>query len=152
MPSQHRKMSQPIQRFSEPLRIEPFIRSFPMPLEEWYVILESRPNILIRADKSRLEQTMFALMPHLRQEVIQWRAGMKLELPKAFEGTLVVEGLEKLSPAEWQALDDWLTNSTSRVQVISSTAEDPMHLMTTCGFPVSLYYRLNTVVLDLMRP
>lgn len=132
--------------------VKPFIRSFPMPLEEWYVILESRPNILIRANKSRLEQTMFALMPHLRPEVMQWRAGQALQLPDAFEGTLVIEALEKLSPADCQALDEWLTNRTSRVQVVSSTNEDPMHLITTCGFPVALYYRLNTVVLDLTLP
>src|SRR5262245_56647551 len=145
-------MSRPMRQLEGQSRFEPFVRSLPMPLEERYVILESHPNVLIRADKSRLEQTMFALTPHLRPEVIHWRAGLTLQLPEAFEGTLVIEGLEKLSPAECQALYDWLTNRKSRVQIVSSTDEDPLHLITTCGFPVALYYRLNTVVLDLTLP
>ena len=68
--------------------------------------------------------------------------------PSRAVGTLLLRNLHALTPAEqgqlFEALNDWLSGA----QVISTSATGLMPLVRDGRFLESLYYRLNTILID----
>jgi DNA-binding NtrC family response regulator len=90
-----------------------------------------------------------ALEPHLATPVSQCSAETGLSLPQRPAGTVVVEELAALDLDQQRRLLRWLNEADERVQIVSMTSQ-PLYAFVEQGtFLAELYYRLNTVRIDL---
>ena len=121
-----------------------------IPIAEWHIIIQSRPNVLIRGEKFHVEQTLLAILAHLQGSVFHWHSGTDETLPPddARTGTLVIAGLDELTGDEVSALEGWLLTAGASFQVISTSRSDLGAAVELGRFPASLYYRLNTILLE----
>jgi len=107
-----------------------------------------RVNVLAVGPDDRTDELLEALRPSLKHPVAEVQGGEPLALPSRAVGTLLLSNLHALTPAEqrqlFEALNDWL----SEAQVISTSATGLMPLVRGGGFLESLYYRLNTICID----
>ena len=90
------------------------------------------------------------LMPELATPVVAWRPGERLMLPQpAQTGTLLLHNVGSLSLLDQRYLVEWLERAAGRTQVVSTTPTALLPLVQAGTFLARLYYRLNTVCVDL---
>jgi len=90
------------------------------------------------------------LMPELALPVVAWRPGERLMLPQAEKtGTLLLHDVGTLSLTDQRYLVEWLERAAGRTQVVSLTPAPLLPLVQAGTFLARLYYRLNTVCVDL---
>jgi transcriptional regulator of acetoin/glycerol metabolism len=89
------------------------------------------------------------LVADLVQPIVTWRPGEQLVLPSASQtGTLILRDVGALSLPDQRRLLEWLERAAGQTQVVSTTATPLMPLVQAGGFLARLYYRLNTVCVD----
>ena len=108
-----------------------------------------RANLLVTGPDEALARFVDAVLPNVRQPVVRW-AGHG-PLPPSVEecGTVIVENVGTLAPDDQRRLFDWLTVTHGKTQIVSTTADGLLSLVKTGIFLEELYYRLNTVYIDL---
>jgi len=85
--------------------------------------------------------------------VAMWHPGSAMHLPEsAAVRTLVIRGVGAMTGAEQVRLLDWLDRAVGRTQVVSTSRVPLLPLVEDGRFINTLYYRLNTVCVDLDRP
>jgi len=90
------------------------------------------------------------LMAELATPVVAWRPGERLMLPQpAQTGTLLLHNVGALSLLDQRYLVEWLERAAGRTQVVSTTPTALLPLVQAGTFLARLYYRLNTVCVDL---
>jgi sigma-54-interacting transcriptional regulator len=115
---------------------------------EWRMLRAVRPNILVIGAPDAIESTVSALVAQLPGPVAYLRSNAP---PPAIDEAemLVVPDVAALSPDlqhEWLA---WLDNVDVRRPQIVATSGVPIYpLVTADQFSGVLYYRLNTILLD----
>jgi hypothetical protein len=115
---------------------------------EWRMLRAVRPNILVIGAPDAIESTVSALVAQLPGPVSYLRSNAP---PPAIDEAemLVVPDVAALSPDlqhEWLA---WLDNVDVRRPQIVATSGVPIYpLVTADQFSGVLYYRLNTILLD----
>jgi hypothetical protein len=111
----------------------------------------SRANVLIVGPEAQVNNALSLAVPDLtRDAVFQIRAG-RLQLPAAStrSPTVVVRDLDTLTPVDQRRLLEWLDAGSTRTRVISTAAAPLLPLVEARCFNDTLYYRLNTVYIDL---
>jgi DNA-binding NtrC family response regulator len=90
------------------------------------------------------------VLGHVRRPIATWSPGEPFVLP-AIEhpGTLVLHDVNALSIHEQGRLLDWSNDGRRKPQVISTTPTPLLPLVLAATFMDTLYYRLNTVLIDL---
>ena len=85
-----------------------------------------------------------------RDTAVQCQAG-RLQLPQVspHPAMVVVRDVDALTPAEQRKLLDWLEAAGTRTQVVSTAAVPLLPLVQAHAFNDTLYYRLNTIYIDL---
>jgi Sigma-54 interaction domain len=119
-----------------------------LPAAELCVLREHRSNVMLVGSVASTESVLLALQPAFAAPVTSWQPGSRLALPSA-GGTLVLRNVPDLTPTEQSALFDWLDRDRRRTQVISTSTRPLMPLLEQGVFSDALYYRLNTVYLEL---
>jgi hypothetical protein len=90
------------------------------------------------------------LTADLATPVVAWRPGERLMLPQAAQtGTLLLHNVGALSLHDQRYLIEWLERAAGRTQVVSTTPVPLLPLVQGGTFLARLYYRLNTVCVDL---
>ena len=90
------------------------------------------------------------LMSELAAPVVVWRPGERLMLPQAAQtGTLLLHDVGALSLHDQRYLIEWLERAAGQTQVVSTTPQPLLPLVQSGAFLARLYYRLNTVCVDL---
>jgi hypothetical protein len=90
------------------------------------------------------------LTADLATPVVAWRPGERLMLPQAAQtGTLLLHNVGALSLHDQRYLIEWLERAAGRTQVVSTTPVPLLPLVQAGTFLARLYYRLNTVCVDL---
>lgn len=90
------------------------------------------------------------LMPELAAPIVAWRPGERLMLPQAAQtGTLLLHDVGALSLHDQRYLVEWLERAAGQTQVVSTTPQPLLPLVQSGTFLARLYYRLNTVCVDL---
>jgi hypothetical protein len=108
-----------------------------------------RVNLLLIAPDGVVRFVLESLLLDLREPIAQWRAGETLVLPPVDEtGTLVLHETGSLRPDEQLRLLDWLERADGRTQVISTSSTPLLPRVEAGGFIDTLYYRLNTICVD----
>ena len=111
-----------------------------------------QPNLLMCGPVAAVDTALAILRPSLQQPVYIWVHDAHLSLPQQLTGTLILEDATTLDDEEQSSLLDWLNEPERHVQVISTTGKSLFPLMQHGAFLDSLYYRLNTLQLDLGCP
>jgi hypothetical protein len=90
------------------------------------------------------------LLAELATPVVAWRPGERLMLPQPSQtGTLLLHNVGSLSLLDQRYLVEWLERAAGRTQVVSTTPVALLPLVQAGTFLARLYYRLNTVCVDL---
>jgi sigma-54-interacting transcriptional regulator len=109
-----------------------------------------RTNVLVvgNPDATRIVVDMLRL--DLRGPIARWRAGQPLDLPSpAHAATLVLENVSRLTSEEQFRVLRWLDDVRGRIRVVSTTNEPLWPRVQVGVFNEVLYYRLNTVFVDM---
>ena len=111
-----------------------------------------RVNLLLIAPDGVVRYVLESLLLDLREPITRWSSGQVLNLPSPDRsGTLVLRDIHALTPADQLLLLDWLEQAEGRTQVVSTSAT-PLLPRVHCGeFIDTLYYRLNTICVDVTR-
>src|SRR5262249_37392202 len=107
-------------------------------------------NMLVRGEKSATTATVVALSADLSMPLVTWIAGSDLALPAVHHGTVVLQDVDSLDLSRQRELLAWLDDRGGRVRVISTARRDLFELVTAGEFLDPLYYRLNTIVVDVV--
>ena len=116
-----------------------------VPLQDWLLVLQRRPNILLEGPEYAIEQTLVALIRELPIPVYVWNDVPARPAPNE-ETTIIAREVTRLSESERDAIATWLEkNNASGVQMISTSSVPLFPLVQQNLFPAELYYRLNVV-------
>ncbi len=93
---------------------------------------------------------VLAAQLQLASPVVSWQPGEPFNLPStAGTRTVVIREVGKLTETEQVRLRDWLDGAVGRTQVVCTSGTSLLPQLEDGGFINSLYYRLNTVCVDL---
>jgi hypothetical protein len=107
-------------------------------------------NLLLIGAEEVTQNFLEILMMDLREPISHWWAGEALVLPPAGRtATLILHEVGTLPMEEQRRLLRWLEQAVGRVQVISTTSTSLLARVQSGTFVDTLYYRLNTVCLDI---
>ena len=116
---------------------------------EWRMLTASRPNILVIGTADAVESTVSALVARLSASVSYLRPNAP---PPSIDEAemLVVPDVAALSPDRQHEWVEWLNILDVRRPQIVATSGVPLYpLVQADRFSGILYYRLNTILLDM---
>jgi hypothetical protein len=111
-----------------------------------------RVNLLLIAPDAVVRYVLESLLLNLREPVAKRPSGEPLILPDIdHTGTIILHDVGNLLPHDQLNLLEWLEQADGRAQVVSTSAT-PLLPRVKCGvFIDTLYYRLNTVCVDVTQ-
>ena len=142
-------MENPTTDFANATRVTGSIETFSQLPEDCRLARAAGVNLLIVVPEGT---NGFAelLMADLATPVVAWRPGERLMLPQAAQtGTLLLHNVGALSLHDQRYLVEWLERAAGRTQVVSTTPVPLLPLVQAGTFLARLYYRLNTVCVDM---
>ena len=128
--------------------------------EEWRLAREAhkdlqvagmpRTNLLFVGSPGAVRIVMEMLWVELREPILTWRPGQTLDLPTPGRAsTLVLHDVNNPTADEQRRMQDWLDQTAGRIRVVSTTRTSLWPLLKSGVFHDALYYRLNTVCVDI---
>ena len=108
-----------------------------------------RVNLLLIGIDGGVWSVLRTLLPDLHEPIATWSAGHRLVLPPVSRtGTLILHEVGALSLDDQRRLLEWSERAAGLVQIISTTSTPLLPLVHAGTFVEILYYRLNTVSVD----
>ena len=109
----------------------------------------TRVNLLFIHGEGVLQDLLEWTMLDLRKPVATWCPGERLVLPPvAWARTMILQDVGALTDGDQHRLLDWLDRAPGRTQVVSTTPAPLFPRVQGGAFIDRLYYRLNTVCMD----
>jgi len=103
-------------------------------------------NLLLVGSAGTIRILMEMLRPKLREPILTWRPGSRLDLPRpGHMGTLVLHDVSELTRSDQDRLLAWLDPSAGQTRVVSTSAAPLWRRVKAGDFNEMLYYRLNAV-------
>lgn len=142
-------MENPTTDFANATRVAGSIETFSQLPEDCRLARAAGVNLLIVIPEGT-SGFVELLMAELARPVVAWRPGERLMLPQAAQtGTLLLHNVGALPLLDQRYLVEWLERAAGQTQVVSTTPVALMPLVQAGQFLARLYYRLNTVCVDL---
>jgi len=117
------------------------------PPSDWRETLRIGANVLVTGPNDALAAFLQAARSELREPI---RTGEGVLPPLDGVRTLVLTALETISGADQQRLQRWLDERRNEdVQVLSLASVPLYSLVAANTFDAELYYRLNTILLEI---
>ncbi len=137
---------------------QPLIGGPPL-LKDWHVAREAqvslllmgnpRVNLLLIGIDAGVWNVLETLLLNIDPPVTTWCPGDTLALPPpGLTGTLILHDVGTMTPEEQRHLLDWLDRAAGRTQVVCTTPTPLMPRVKSGAFMDKLYYRLNTICVD----
>src|SRR6266550_5851626 len=115
---------------------------------EWLILRSHRPNVLVTGSNDLIDAVLGALRPQLQCPIYEWSSDRNLPAGSEWT-TLLIRDVGALSLPQQCSLMAWLEEQESRrVQVVSTSTVELLHLVHDGAFFDGLYYRLNVVRMD----
>jgi len=109
-----------------------------------------RVNVLLIGINGGVWSHLETLLPDLDEPVTTWSPGQKLMLPPPGRtGTMILHEVGALPHADQIRVLGWLELTAGRTQVVSTSSSPLLPRVDSRAFDDTLYYRLNTVCVDL---
>jgi hypothetical protein len=141
-------MENPATDFPNPARVPASFETFSQ-LPDWRLARAAGVNLLVVVPEGTNGFTEL-LMEELPRPVVAWLPGERLMLPQAGQtGTLLLHNIGAMSLPDQRDLIEWLEGAAGQTQVVSLTPVPLLPLVETGTLLHRLYYRLNTVCVDL---
>ena len=105
-----------------------------------------RPNVLLVGAPADVEGALSALV--LSAPVRNWTPDALLPTPDR-SGVVIIRDVDRLTVPLQHAWLSWLTDGHDRSQIIATSRAPVFPLVEAGVFRSELYYRLNTLLLDL---
>ncbi len=108
-----------------------------------------RVNLLLVGVGGMTRNVVGMLLRDRDEPIASWSPGERLLLPPvARGGTVVLHEVGAMLPDDQLHLLNWLEHAVARTQVISTTSGPLLPLVQAGAFIETLFYRLNTICLD----
>lgn len=108
-----------------------------------------RTNLLLAGNAGAIRIVLEMLWLELREPILKWRPGQRLDLPSPGRAaTLILHDIDGLTSDEQHRVLRWLDETSGQIRVVSTTAVSLWPQVQTGAFSEVLYYRLNTVYVD----
>lgn len=118
--------------------------------EELALIGIPRVNVLLAGRDTVVSNLLSTLLGNAQKPVSTWLPGEALVLPQIERGgAIVLHDVGSLPLQDQIQLLEWLGRAMGRLQVISTTPVPLLARVRAGAFIDTLYYRLNTVYMDL---
>jgi hypothetical protein len=109
-----------------------------------------RTNLLLMGTADGIGIVLEMLRLEHREPILRWHPGQPLELPSPGRAaTLVLHDVSELTSDDQHRVLRWLDQAARQIRVVSTTAVPLWPRVETGAFNDMLYYRLNTVCVDL---
>jgi hypothetical protein len=109
-----------------------------------------RTNLLLAGSAGPLRIVLEMLWLELREPILKWRPGQRLDLPSPGRAaTLILHDVDELTFDDQHRVLRWLDETAGQVRVVSTTATSLWPGVKSGAFSDVLYYRLNTLYVDL---
>ena len=109
-----------------------------------------RSNLLLEGPAGAIRAALGRLWPGPDEPMLVWSPGQPLELPPTGRvATLLLCDVSELTLHDQLRLLRWLDQAVGRIRVVSTSAVPVWPLVNAGRFNDVLYYRLNTVCVDL---
>jgi hypothetical protein len=108
-------------------------------------------NVLLVGPAGRVEDLVALHLRDVTADLVIQCQDAPPPLPPASSpvGPVVLRDVDFLTPPEQRRLSEWLDSTTNRIQVVSTASAPLLPLVDAGAFNDALYYRLNTVYIDL---
>jgi hypothetical protein len=108
-------------------------------------------NVLVVGPDPLVKNVLKLVAPDTRRDTAVQCQGGRLQLPQLSPqpAMVVVRDVDALTPGEQRKLLDWLEAASTRTQVVSTASVRLLPLVQAHAFNDTLYYRLNTIYIDL---
>ena len=125
---------------------------------DWFLVYEDldvarrlKANLLVVGTERLVLSLVSSLVADVSRDfMFRCRDGL-LPLPRTSPqpGIVVLRDVDALKREEQLRFLDWLNSAGKRIQVVSTASEPLLGLVATRAFDAALYYRLNSVYIDL---
>lgn len=127
--------------------------------EDWRVAREAhrdlqvagmpRTNLLLVGGAGAIRIVLEMLWLELREPILKWRPGQRLDLPSPGRAsTLILYDVDALSSDDQHRVLRWLDETSGHIRVVSTSTKSLWPRVKSGAFSDVLYYRLNTVYVD----
>jgi hypothetical protein len=113
-------------------------------------ILRGMPpvNLLLTGGDVVVQSVLETLLSDHDLPIASWWPGQRLVLPMARPSMMILHHVGALALEDQQHLLEWLERDIGRTKVVSTTPAPLMPLVEKGAFNDTLYYRLNTVSIE----
>jgi hypothetical protein len=126
----------------------PFDSASPL-REDCRLARAARVNLMVIHGEGVLQDLPEWAMLDLEKPIATWCAGERLVLPPvAWARTMILQDVGALTYPDQRRLLDWLDRAAGRTQVVSTMPAPLLPRVQAGAFLDRLYYRLNTVCVD----
>jgi hypothetical protein len=115
---------------------------------EWNILRTSSTNGLLVGAPRLTHAAVACFEKSVRQPFVWWSHDQSTDVPALTAGTLVVSHVDRLDAAQQEQLLRWI-DAHSRVQVLALAPTSLFERVARGRFSAALYYRLNTVLVEL---
>ena len=116
------------------------------------VARSTRANLLVLGPGHLVKNVLKLVAPAGKRDTVVQAGEGQLQLPTASQpSTLVIEDVDMLTIGEQRRLLEWLDGANTRTQVISTASRPLLARVEANMFNETLYYRLNTIYIDLFE-
>ena len=117
-------------------------------LPDWQALVETRANVLVQGQRAALDHFLETVRSVLRPPVAIVECGPAMSLDRA--PTVVLANVDRLSDADQRTLHAWATEARNAdAQLIALSSVPLFGLVKAKTFDRELYYRLNTILVQL---
>ena len=117
--------------------------------EDLMIMGMPRVNLLLRGRDTAVRTVLDSLSANLHEPIASWSPGKRLELPAIEDArTMILHDVGSLGIEDQIHLLEWLGRAVGRTQVVSTTCSPLLPRVRAGAFIDTLYYRLNTVYVD----
>lgn len=121
-----------------------------LPFPELPLLLRHHPNLLIEGRESAIKTTVVALTSDFYPTVHVWPDAPE-QIAPSDQLTVIVPEIGGLESGCLDTLAQWISTPIARLQIVSTSSTPLIQSVERGEFPSDLYYRLNTVLLNLQR-
>jgi hypothetical protein len=108
-----------------------------------------RVNLLLTGTDGVISNVLDTLLPDLDEPIARWSSGERLVLPTSVRpGTLILRNVGALAHDDQLRLSEWLAKAPGRTRIVSTMVTPLWSRVQSGTFLEGLYYRLNTVSVD----
>jgi hypothetical protein len=142
-------MENPSKVFTGASRVPHSFDRPPQVSDDWRLALDARVNLLLIGNNGGVQDVLESLLLDLHEPVAAWSPGERLVPPPfARAGTMILHDVGALRHEDQVQLLGWLERPVGRTRVVSTTSAPLLPRVEAGAFIDTLYYRLNTVCVD----